>query len=395
MVTPPDRHACSETAACLNKRAAVKLLFLLELGLVLGTGCSGSGQSIADSGPDASVQPLPSSPMSPIAACRQVETATAQREVMCMKLSASDEATYIDAHCPMEWYAQQMSDFDAGLLAYDQTAVTCLVTYQEQRPCNFLPESFPAVADAQCPPLAWGLGLTGASCGTTYSCQPGLYCNLSPVSVCGTCQAASALGGPCGGSANGATCLEGQCNGEACAPVVGVGGDCQYGASVCEPLLSCQGICYAPGGIGAGCAIDSDCADGLACPQAGQAMTCAQRASLGQPCAQISCEWGLGCAWLTDGGTSCQTLVAQGSCVDDLDGGLCLEGEVCSDGGCVVLGAVGDSCMDSIECGAGQCLSVSCTLGAAGATCHRNADCTSNRCNIQAPTPVCLASCAQ
>jgi hypothetical protein len=394
IVTPPDRHACSELGACLNKRTAVKVLFVLKLGLALGPGCSGSGQPMTDGGPDASVVPLPSSPMSPIAACRQVETATAQREVMCQKMSQVDEQTYIDAHCPMEWYAQQMGDFDAGLLAYNQAAVTCLVTYQQDRPCNFPPESFPAVADAQCPLLAWGLALDGGTCASTYSCQPGLYCALSSSSVCGTCQPASPLGGPCGGSAQGATCSVGQCNGEACAPVVGVGGNCQYGSAVCEPLLSCQGICNAPGPIGSGCGTDMDCADGLTCPQTGQT-TCVQRASVGQPCAYTSCELGLACAWSADGGTSCQTLIAYGSCVDDLDGGICLEGEVCADGGCVVLGPVSSSCTDTVECAVGQCVSATCTLLPAGDDCDRNADCVSNRCNIDAVIPVCLASCTQ
>jgi hypothetical protein len=313
----------------------------------------------------------------------------AAREASCQRLAASDEDLFVSAHCPSAWYVEQMADFDAGLLAYSQSAVGCEVTFQQQRGCNFSPGT-----NSQCPPLAWGLAQRGGSCGSQYACQPGLYCQFTGGSPCGTCQPASAIGGPCGSASGGATCLEGACNGEACATVVGVGGDCEFGASVCEPNLSCQGVCYAPGPVGTGCATDQDCQDGLACPTTAGA-TCATRPTLGSPCAEISCQLGLGCAWMLDGGTSCQTLTSAGSCVDDLDGGLCLEMHHCVDGGCVPLGVPGDPCGQTPDCAIGQCSSGHCTLQAPGVPCGRDEECASQRCDFTAVSPSCLASCPQ
>ena len=174
--------------------------------------------------------------------------------------------------------------------------------------------------------------------------------------------------------------------------VVGVGGDCQYGTTVCQSGLSCQGICERPGPVGTGCSTDTDCDDGLTCPLAGM-LTCVQRATLGQSCDQLSCEFGQGCAWSIDGGTSCQPLIAGGSCVDDLDGGLCLEAQQCVDGGCVPLGIAGDPCGQDSDCFIGRCVSGSCALVGAGSPCGGNQDCTSNRCDASGSAPVCAANC--
>jgi hypothetical protein len=356
------------------------------LAFVLG-GCSPSGGG-QDSGPDASIVPLPSPALSPAEACREIATAVAQREVACQRLATSDEAVFIAGHCPSTWYEVEMADFDAGLLAYSESAVSCVVTFQQQLACNFQPGT-----NSQCGALGWGVGLAGQSCGSPYACQPGLYCQFTDSNNCGTCVAASAIGGPCGGAAGGATCLQGQCNGETCATVVGVGGDCQYGTQVCQVGLSCQNFCVAPGPVGAGCADDSDCQDGLTCNSAAQPI-CAEREVLGAQCADVSCSFGLGCAWFADGGTSCQTLTSGGSCVDDQDGGLCLETQHCVDGGCLPLGVVGSQCGQNTDCAIGRCVSQSCTLLDTG-PCQRNQDCISLRCDTSLPTPSCVTSCTQ
>ena len=96
----------------------------------------------------------------------------------------------------------------------------------------------------------------------------------------------------------------------------------------------CEGDgCQLPNGQGLGCLSESDCQDGLGCDQ--ETSTCVQRAKVGANCAFIPCQFGMGCAQLSDGGYICERLTSQGSCVQGDAGTLCPESEVCSDaGGC-------------------------------------------------------------
>ncbi len=370
---------------CLNKRTAVKKVLALTVVLV---GCSsGSGN---DGGADGSVPPLPSPALSPLQACRDRAQALAAHEEACLRLDSSDEASFIAALCPADSYAQEMAGYDAGLLAYSQTAVSCNVAFYQTLGCNF-----PTSTDSQCGVLAWGVVADGGTCGSTSECQNGFYCQRTTAQACGACQPASAISGPCGVMADGAICYQGQCDGTSCVSVVGVGGMCQYDTFVCQPGLSCQIVCQAPGPLGSGCATDSDCVDGLTCQVTLTTATCATRTTLGQPCDQTACTLDLGCGDLPDGGTSCQPLTVGGPCVAVADGGLCKEAEYCNDGGCLPLGALGQTCGATSGCGVGQCLSSSCTLAPANTPCDSNEECLSQRCDPNAAVPSCVAQCAQ
>jgi len=178
--------------------------------------------------------------------------------------------------------------------------------------------------------------------------------------------------------------------------VVGVGADCQYGTYVCQPGLSCQVVCVAPGGAGAQCASAADCQDGLTCPVTSGPPSCVSRSATGQSCDQVACQLGLGCAAISDGGTACEPLVARGACVQGSDGGLCLEAEYCGpDGGCLSLVGIGGSCALDTDCAVGLCPAGTCVLGAAGGACHQGANCKSQSCDSSVSPPACVATCLQ
>jgi hypothetical protein len=348
-------------------------------------GCSSS--PVTDGGSDAG-PPLPSPALSPIQACTDVTQALAMHEEACQRLDPSDEAAFIAARCPTNAYAQETAAYDAGLLAYSQSAVSCVVAFYRTLGCNF-----PSSTNSQCPSLGWGVAADGGTCGSPYACQRGFYCQRTSAEVCGACQPASAIGGPCGAMANGATCAVGQCNTISCTTVVSVGGMCEYGSYVCAPGLTCQITCQAPAQVGGGCGSDADCQDGLTCVSANTMPTCATRSALGQSCDHVACQLSLGCGALPDGGTSCQVLAAGGACVSVSDGGLCKQAEYCVDGGCVPQPVIGQTCSQDSDCAVGRCISKVCTLVPSGAACNGDTDCLSRRCNLAAATPTCLATC--
>jgi hypothetical protein len=195
--------------------------------------------------------------------------------------------------------------------------------------------------------------------------------------------------------ANGATCSVGVCNGVVCTTVVSLGGQCNYDSFVCQVGLSCQQTCQPPGATGTLCASNVDCQDGLTCPLTVTVPVCTVRSDAGQSCDVVDCQAGLACGALADGGTSCQALVARGPCVAGSDGGICKEAEYCTDAGCAPMPVIGQPCAQDSDCAVGLCLTSVCTLGPAGTPCSHNSNCLSQRCDLSASQPTCVASCLQ
>ncbi len=241
--------------------------------------------------------------------------------------------------------------------------------------------------ESPCNRVLLGTRAEGQSCNGSAEClRPpdggSLYCYSDAGEACaGVCASGVPLGAPCAGQ----NCLEGFCKGNTtCVPYVAEGGDCSVDPcdynvdfcneqtvpprcqphlalgqpcpqdGTCELWLNCivgprGGTCEAPPGLGLPCAaeVDHPCAAGLECTQpSGIATvgTCvAPVDAYGLPCdANHICTVGI-CSPTTSvceaGGTNGDHCDAQRPCtyIAGCDGGTC-----------VVPGALGESCADTV-----------------------------------------------
>jgi hypothetical protein len=298
--------------------------------------------------------------------------------------------------CPAQRLAPDQGAFLANKLAYDGTAVACVVAFRTNQPCNAFPDS-----DTGCGSLGWGILAPGEVCPSDLACVPGYYCKRNiPSSGCGVCTPMAAQGQPCGPLAFNAPCGSGACDGAECLTVVGIGQACAPQSTSCQPGLVCpSGQCVAPGGVGLICLYDDDCQDGLFCdPATGK---CAARAQAGGGCATAACPFGFACGFgapLGDGGADAGPALCLplsgigGSCVFDANGGQCLETEACQeDGKCAPIPGLGDAC-DGGSCLTGACQGGTCALVGAGGACGTNVDCTSSIC-VKGTAPGCASLC--
>lgn len=213
--------------------------------------------------------------------------------------------------------------------------------------------------------------------------QPGMACLGGACSEAGYCEDVGDGGVCVGRRAEGAPCVEGQCQvGLVCDPLrsscvkkqLQSGEDCSL-AQTCPAGLTClgatdagAGLCLPPVGEGDACVADRDCEIHLACRDVGDVgdggLSCQRRASAGTPC------------------TSAQT---------------CQSGAVCSNGQCVLLPLPGESCAATRACRWGLCRelvnsdggAVCGSLLSAGQSCARNDECASGSCVMN----TCVARC--
>jgi hypothetical protein len=373
-------------------------IMLAALGLIVA--CS-SNSGPPDAGTDAGTTALlPSPPLAPITACNQISQALAGLEVRCNRLAQVDSANWAAAYCA-GWIATEQAEFDAGLLAYDPTAVNCEAAFRKGQACN-LPDNSPS----GCGTLAWGTLLTGDTCGDPYSCQEGDYCNRSAAGVaCGNCYPDPQVGAACGPAVSNAPCLGSECNGFDCEPVTELAGQCGDESVVCSPGLSCNtaGICSTPAVEGTSCGQDSDCLDGLFCNA--NLLVCQIRPSVGAACPSSACAFGAVCVspvfdggpddedggFLYDAGPgTCVEMIPLGPCVV----GFCLEGEACdADGGCVVQPGLGQPCNETVGCLAGSCFGGICVSLPANQACSLPQQCQYNLCGGNGDFFVCAGAC--
>jgi hypothetical protein len=224
------------------------------------------------------------------------------------------------------------------------------------------------------------------ACGEDTECLPGLRCAdetcAAPPAACdgpaacgqnAACLASSArlcvlrtgLGEPCDGD----DCATGAwCDGGTCAALPGDPEPCADGVR-CAPGLACgtiSGLCAPLPGDGEPCAMNEQgpfvCADGLAC----LGDLCGSLPGQGEPCGSgdHSCAEGLGCAFNTDGTSTCEPQVGPGEpCSNDRQ---CLAGTYCEYALnlCATYVPAGAPCDDGNECGPdGSCVDA----GAGGA----------------------------
>ncbi len=359
---------------------------VLACAVLLLAACSG-GPSSADGGADAGATGfLPPSALAPLQACAELAQSLGDLEVRCGRMAAGDEPAWTRAFCAGA-FATQQGLFDAGLLAYDATAVACEKSFREEQPCNL-----PANAPSGCTQLAWGVQVRGAACGDPAACQNGDYCDrLVAGAACGSCTTDPGLGGACGPAASGAPCAGGACDGFNCQEAVGRGQPCGVQSTVCGPLLSCNtvGLCEDPAGVGAGCGSDGDCQDGLFCDP--NQLVCLVRVGDGGPCPTGGCLFGFACvAGSGDGGRVCAPMFPGGSCT----GGFCLEGEGCADGGCVAAPGPGQPCAAGASCLAGACVARECQELAAGQPCRSGLECATGLCGGSGAQALCAGACS-
>ena len=211
---------------------------------------------------------------------------------------------------------------DAGTFV-QQTCGTCGAAAAVGQPCALTPfNTNPCGAGATCdfgaPSIDGGTGPAsstcvantivgaGQSCGAGgQECTPGTYCYSPAQGTPPTCMTAGKVGDPCpGGSSTGGPpqfTVPGSCT----APLICTGGDA--GGATCQP----------PGGSGASCQQDSDCASGLGCVIAtgGQPPgTCGTVTfvAAGQTCGgSVRCLQGY-CGAGGPGGPTCPAVTADG-----------------------------------------------------------------------------------
>ncbi len=385
------RSAMTATQASEDPLRLRTLTIWAALGPLAACSSNGGGN---DAGSDAgTVAPLPSPALDPVDACNQIAQALAGLEVRCDRLAQVDAASWAAAYCA-GWIATEQAEFDAGLLAYDTTAVTCEAAFRKGQACNL-----PANSPSGCGTLAWGTLLTGDTCGDPYSCQAGDYCNRNaPGVACGNCYPDPQAGSACGPAVSNAPCLGSQCDGFNCEPVSALGGQCGEESVVCGPGLTCNtsDVCSNPQVEGTSCASDADCLDGLFCNN--NLLICQIRPAVGAPCPGSACVFGAVCVVpeLPDGGDedagpgTCVQMTPLGPCVV----GFCLEGEACNfDGGCVAQPGLGQPCTAEVPCLAGSCFGGLCVSLPANQACGSPSQCQSDLCGGAGNFPVCAGAC--
>jgi hypothetical protein len=174
---------------------------------------------------------------------------------------------------------------------------SCAVLDDEYGACSFGPGTLAA----------------GSSCVSDGQCQAG-DCSAGTESpdggapACGMCAAIVGLGQSCTGGAScgpSAACISGTTQGvETCVAVahVGAGGACDTQPTQCNAGLVCSttGTCETPGGSGAACGSDQECAPPLVCPSANGPSTCQPAGGIGGSCVSAyECTSGLDCDFTT------------------------------------------------------------------------------------------------
>jgi hypothetical protein len=167
----------------------------------------------------------------------------------------------------------------------------------------------------------------GEKCNT--SCSDGAYCDFAS----NTCKATLDAGASC------------------------VAGECKSNLVCVAGSTPGSKICSAPGGAGASCSANSDCASGIICDTTLTPSRCAPQKQAGQACrASSQCAERLLCTLSTGTGTCVAPVARGGSCV----GNECQSPHKCIGGTCVAPANLGDPCPNQI-CLTGYCNPASAT----------------------------------
>ncbi len=281
--------------------------------------------------------------------------------------SCYQPASYLVSSCQASEEAQlaQFVDesamaVDAGLLAYSPTVAQDFVQAVADAGCGFFAQRAFPYASYQ---YLTGLVANGGDCWDGLGCADG-DCAAGDTGICpGTCTAYPLSGAPCSdGCGPSSSCTPVDAGVFACEPLVGQNGACSAGPN-CQLGLQCvNGACMPPGGAGAACATESiSCQSGLFCkaladggaactPQIGDGGACGPGAAavpsgLGGPC-----QAGLACVGATFYGTGGGKPPTGGTCLPLVDvGGPCV-----FDGGPGTVSIV-TGCRRGLLCVGGQC----------------------------------------
>ena len=249
--------------------------------------------------------------------------------------------------------------------------------------------------DGHC--MAEACGAQGTTCWSTLDCCGGSFCPFEGAYVPGSCSPPQPLGAPCMQSD---WCISGVCSDGICASAdcAETAAACSTGADCCTGLCSNElgasaAACMVPQPIGAHCASDAWCADGL-CSDDGlcAASNCSDK---GQECwgdfacCDGFCTWSGqayvpgSCASAQPNGAYCaqDNWCVSGNCVDSAcapaaclpNGSPCTGGAACcsgkcnydgsgdAPGSCDVAQPVGGPCIAAEWCESGNCIDGTCT----------------------------------
>lgn len=244
-----------------------------------------------------------------------------------------------------------------SLMTYDPAQGAACVTGMGALTCADMFGQGGVALPAACSGSITGTVGTGGTCYDSENCQAG-FCTTDFISTCpGTCQPFAQLSGSCANAqcATGLTCDAGTCQ-----TAADVNGACPCRDGLwCDSSGGLPGVCKAPQTSGACNTQNLDqCAAGYVCVGT-PSTTCQPMVGLGGDCTAGDSLCGLGylcaantCVSWPDVGADCSTT---GVCI----GGYC---DFLGTQKCVAYKGLGASCASDLECASGSCNGV-CTVG--------------------------------
>lgn len=285
----------------------------------------------------------------------------------------------LEAQCRSSLESRYLAAARTGAIVFHpEAAQTCLDTFEPLfDACAQVPEDNFFVS---CPIVqpAGGLGtLPGANEPCEANCAPGLRCGTD-----GVCRAPGPLGAPCGSIRECAfelACSANQCAAQDFADrgdSCTSGSDCSGESTACS--ASARKHCVARM-AGQACQQDDDCIDGQQC----DGNTCVASPGMDEECGHgVLCAVGLACGFEV---RTCGPKPTAGQqCATGPGGSVCADGLACNNDVCGPVPGDGDPCaIGTPECGAGLGCSfeadgaVCRPLGAAGSACANSKTCAS------------------
>ncbi|MCC7386868.1 MAG: hypothetical protein IT384_33840 [Deltaproteobacteria bacterium] len=250
---------------------------------------------------------------------------------------------------------------NAGRAAFRQSAFNaCLQAYQSA-------DCITGVAPAACDGLFIGNRPSGVACGLSIECGPNLWCALSALGSCGTCQPVGQSGQDCSQTvcATGLDCLQvDQAGSVACVPINAQENQAcnTLQTGLCQGHLQCVGpaagpfTCRRPATGTATCDANAETAPACNIYQNEACNTATQR------CGAVT--------WLAPGGTCADTALcnSQGHCEPDMGNPNCTA--------YLTVGATCDQANDLCAAETAYCFGTTCAaLGASGQSCQSSAQC--------------------